>query len=439
MNISVRPVRHRRVRAGATQLLCVVTGIGLGLSLPRIDGGPRAPARQVTELLFGTAVGLVAAVALVFSLLFLVVQWVATTFTPRLTLFRDAPIVWRTFAFALGLVALCITAALAIGHDDDVSIAVPVAAMLLLLVMLGMLRALQFRAFAAIQLSPALNSIAAPGRAVLLDLSTTDGSGPPAPLPPRQATITWPRPPAVLQRLDEDRLLAAARAANAVVVIRQTPGATLHHGTPVADIHGAPMPAATVLAALRVGNERTFEQDPLLAFRLLTDIALRALSPAINDPATAVQALDELGDLLARVADIPLTPTRFAEPDGTERLLVRLPEWDTFVRTALDDVIATARTSPMVLQHLHQVLEQVRDHARPDRRDPLTHRLSWVDEELADRFPHLPRLTPPPINPRHPTKALELPCAVSRHAALCRSYRASGHAAVAVARRHRKH
>ena len=83
--------------------------------------------------------------------------------------------------------------------------------MLLLLVMLGMLRALQFRAFAAIQLSPALNSIATPGRAVLLDLSTTNGSGPPAPLPPRQATITWPHPPAVLQRLDEDRLLAAAQ------------------------------------------------------------------------------------------------------------------------------------------------------------------------------------------------------------------------------------
>ncbi|RZL88849.1 MAG: hypothetical protein EOP76_16955 [Variovorax sp.] len=82
MNTPVRRVRHRRARAGATQLLCVVTGIGLGLTLPRIDGGPRAPARQVTELLFATAVGLVAAVALVFSLLFLVVQWVATTFTP---------------------------------------------------------------------------------------------------------------------------------------------------------------------------------------------------------------------------------------------------------------------------------------------------------------------------------------------------------------------
>ena len=52
-------------------------------------------------------------------------------------------------------------------------------------------------------------------------------------------------------------------------------------------------------------------------------------------------------------------------PTASKRLLVRLPEWDTFVRIALDDVIATARTSPMVLQHLHHVLEeQVREHAR---------------------------------------------------------------------------
>lgn len=395
MNTSVRRVRHRRVRAGATQLLCVVIGIGSGLTLPRIDGGPRAPARQVTELLFATAVGLVAAVALVFSLLFLVVQWVATTFTPRLTLFRDAPIVWRTFAIAVGLVAFCITAAFTIGHDNDVSLVVPAAAMLLVLVMLGMLRALQFRAFAAIQLSPALNSIAAPGRTVLGDLAAISGAGsPPPPLPPRQATITWPHPPAVLQRVDENRLVAAARTANAVVVIRHTPGATLHQGTPVADIHGAPMPEATVLAALSVGTERTFEQDPLLAFRLLADIALRALSPAINDPATAVQALDELGDLLARVADIPLAPMRFPDPDGTDRLLVRVPEWDTFVRVAVDDIIATARTSPMVLQHLRQVLEQVRDHAPPDRRDLLTDRRTWVDEELTTRFPHLPTTDP---------------------------------------------
>ncbi|MDT2005086.1 DUF2254 domain-containing protein [Rhodococcus opacus] len=124
------------------------------------------------------------------------------------------------------------------------------------------------------------------------------------------------------------------------------------------------MPEVTVRAALIVGHEHTFEQDPLPAFRLLVDIALRALSPAVDDPATAVQALDELADLLARVADISLAPSRFADADGTARVLVHRPDWGTFVHVALGD-------------------------APPDRRDLLADRLSWVEEELATRFPRL--------------------------------------------------
>jgi hypothetical protein len=50
--------------------------------------------------------------------------------------------------------------------------------------------------------------------------------------------------------------------------------------------------------ALTVGNERTFEQDPVFALRVLADIALRALSPALNDPTSAVQALDWSASLL---------------------------------------------------------------------------------------------------------------------------------------------
>jgi hypothetical protein len=58
------------------------------------------------------------------------------------------------------------------------------------------------------------------------------------------------------------------------------------------------MTDAAVLAALVTGQERSFHQDPLFAFRLLADIGLRALSPAINDPATAVRVLSTVESLL---------------------------------------------------------------------------------------------------------------------------------------------
>lgn len=384
--------RRRRLRAGLTQLVFVLVGLGLGLTVPDITRGPQVSARQVTDMLLATGLGLVGAVALIFSLLFLVVQWAATTFTPRLTLFRDDPIIWRTFAFAIGLAVFALTAALDIGDRTEVSVALPVIGAVLLLLMLALLRALQLRAFSAIQLAPALDSIATRGRAALDTVYSDVGAAPTsvtAPMPPKRSTVTWPHPPAVLQQIHLDRLLDAARTANAVVVLREVPGATLQCGTAVADVHGAELPATAVLDALVVGRERTFTQDPLLAFRLLADIALRALSPAVNDPATAVQVLDELDDLLDRAAATPTETLRFVDRDGTPRIIIPLPGWEDFLRTGLDDIMAAAATSPIALRRIQRLLERVRSRIPPSRRDLLTPRLAWVDAELARSFPDL--------------------------------------------------
>lgn len=289
----------------------------------------------------------------------------------------------------MGMAVFALTATLAIGDRTEVSLALPVIGVVLLLVMLALLRALQLRAFAAIQLAPALNSIATRGRAVLDTLYPDVDTPPVAPLPPLHSTVTWPHPPAVLQQIHVDRLLESARAADAVVVLRVVPGVTVQCGTPVADVHGAQVPAAAVLGALVVGAERTFTQDPLLAYRLLADIALRALSPAVNDPATAVQALDELEDLLDRAAAAHTEPLRFADRADARRVIIPLPGWEDFVRTGLDDIIAAAAPSPLVLGRTHLLLERLRNRIPPGRCELLTPRLAWVDTELTRRYPHL--------------------------------------------------
>ncbi|MEU4709553.1 DUF2254 family protein [Nocardia salmonicida] len=377
-----RIVRTRRLRAGLSQLAFMLVGLGIGLVVPRIDSGPRAPSAQVAGALLSIGIGLLGAVALIFSMLFLVVQWVATTFTPRLMMFRDDPIVWRTFGFALGLVAFCVTAAITVGRNPEVSVFVPILAMLLLLVLIEQLRTLQLRAFSAIQLAPVLGTIADRGR-IVLDAVYTGHDRESRPLPPSPTTIVWQRPPVVLQRVDVTRLIDAATAANAVIVLRAIPGTTLHHGSPVADVHGGELSAATVLRALVVGDERTFDQDPLLAFRLLSDIALRALSPAVNDPATAVQAFDELEDLLGWVAARRLEPLRHTDHAGVERLVVRLPGWEEFLRTSVDD-IAFVVGSPMVVTGLRDALRRVRERALPEHTEQLDRRLALLDDKAAE-------------------------------------------------------
>ncbi|MEV4615901.1 DUF2254 family protein [Kitasatospora sp. NPDC049258] len=393
------PARRRRLRAGLAQLLGALVGFGLGLVVPRATAGPQVPARQTAELLLGLGLGVLGAVTVVFSLLFLVLQWAATTFTPRLTLFRDAPIVWRTFAFSVGLAVFGVTAALAIGDRTEVSVVVPIVTLILLLAMLVLLRALQLRAFAAIQLAPVLDSVAVRGRAVLDTLYAGPPPPAPPPLPPLRSTVRWPRPPAVLQQIDVDRLVASARAADAVLVLRAAPGTTLQRGTPVVDVHGpaAPGPVAqgpavpdsAVLEGLRTGIERSFDQDPLFAFRLLADIALRALSPAVNDPATAVQALDDLEDLLGRTVARPARMLRFTDGAGVVRLLVRLPTGEEYLRTGLDEVVVAAARSPMVLGRIRTLLHHLAAAAGPEAGGPLASRLDRVEAELARRFPAL--------------------------------------------------
>ena len=81
----------------------------------------------MTESLVAVGFGTLGLVSIIFSLLFLVVQWAFGSLSPRLNLFRDDPIVWRTFGLAIGIFVFSVTAALAIGNDPKVSVIVPIA------------------------------------------------------------------------------------------------------------------------------------------------------------------------------------------------------------------------------------------------------------------------------------------------------------------------
>ena len=127
-----------------------------------------------------------------------------------------------------------------------------------------------------------------------------------------------------------------------MIVLRAGVGDTLQQGAPVADLHGGEVADTAVLGGLVTGPERTFYQDPLFAFRLLADIGLRALSPAVNDPATAVQVLDTIESLLQALVSRDLDVADVADDAGTVRVVLALPSWDDYLRTGLDDLIESA-------------------------------------------------------------------------------------------------
>src|SRR6185369_5074569 len=111
----------------------------------------------------------------------------------------------------------------------------------------------------------------------------------------------------------------------------------------------------------------TPEQDPTLAFRIMVDIASKALSPAINDPTTAVLAIDQIHHLLRNVGGRCLDEERVRDVTGRLRLVYRTPDWQDFVHLAVTEIrhfggesIQIARRMRAMLENLIQCLPRER-------------------------------------------------------------------------------
>jgi uncharacterized membrane protein len=325
---------------------------------------------RLVEPLITLGIGVIGVVSLVYALLFGVVQWSASSFTPRLRLFRGDPLVWRTFAFAIGVFVYCATAALGSADRSQVSVLVPGAAIVGVLAAVALIRQLQIRAFLSLQLAYVLEAVATEGRAVIEDvypLRTTDQRNVTGPLSsqprPLGRTVAWSGRSGVVQQLDLLHLIDAAAKADAVVAFRLGVGDTVHEGTPLADIHGGDVPDDVIERAVVRGPERSFDQDPMLAIRLLADIALRALSPAVNDPATAVDAIDAIDGLLRALSRRDIDVRDIADATGQLRIHLHLPSWSDYIGNAITDLIPPAAPFTMVLVRLHQLLENLIDTA----------------------------------------------------------------------------
>ncbi|MGO9782261.1 MAG: DUF2254 family protein [Streptosporangiaceae bacterium] len=370
------------------QLLCVLAGLGLGLLLPRISTGSSVASTRVTEALVTIGFGTLGLVSVIFSLLFLVVQWAFGSLSPRLNLFRDDPVVWRTFGVALGVFVFSVTSALVIADDQRVSVVVPAVEVAAVLLTVALMRVLQVRAFTSIQLAPTLAAIAAEGRGIVDDLySQPCPLGPPSArvLPPLHRAVAWPYGQATLQQVHLPRLLEAA--GSAVIVLQAGIGDTLQQGALVASLHGGEVADEAVLRGLVTGQERTFHQDPLFAFRLLADIGLRALSPAVNDPATAIQVLDTMQGMLSTLVTRDIDVADIVDGTGAVRVVLALPSWDDYLRTSLDDLIESGARAPMVLLRARALLITLLSTAPAQRRPSIAWRLQHAQDLMAGNFP----------------------------------------------------
>ena len=202
--------------------------------------------------------------------------------------------------------------------------------------------------------------------------------------PPRQVVTC--RSGGVVLALDVAGLVAAARAADAVIELVPQVGDFVTKGDALFRTYGGPIDEAVLRRHIALGAERTMEQDPAFSFRILVDIASKALSPAINDPTTAVLALDQLHHLLRNVGMRKLDTGLVRGRDQGPRLVYRTPDWEDFVDLATTEIRQFGATSIQVARRLRAMLEDLVAALPRERQEPLREELRLLQSSIERAF-----------------------------------------------------
>lgn len=191
----------------------------------------------------------------------------------------------------------------------------------------------------------------------------------------------------VVLAFDEVGLVALATPYDCVIELVPQVGDFIAPGDPLFRIYGGQ--AGPLVKRLRqsiaIGAERTIEQDPAFAFRLIVDIASKGLSPAINDPTTAVLAIDRIHHLLRHVGSRRLDNEKVRDAKGQVRLFYRTPDWEDFVMLAVTEIRHFGASSVQIARRLRAMLEDLIRTLPDERAEPLRQELRLL-KKSSERF-----------------------------------------------------
>ena len=207
---------------------------------------------------------------------------------------------------------------------------------------------------------------------------------------PVTARIAFDRRDAALGGIDAHRLVELASAQDCVLHLCVPVGTFLHRGDDVFEVLGGTSPEPSeILKAMNCSPARTLYQDPSYGIRQLVDIAIRALSPAVNDPTTAVQSLDRVHGVLRVVAGRPDPSGCYLDPSGAVRLIEPVAGWNRLVDLAFTEIGLYGSGSPQVSRKLFAIFDDLDGCVPPERQAPLDVLRAWLRGEVARR-PRLP-------------------------------------------------
>lgn len=387
-------------------MLYVCASVATGLILPRIEQLYFASytlnlsVASAQAYLSAAGSGMMALTGIVFAMAFVMVQFNAIAYSPRLALWfaRD-----RILFHALGIFAATFIYALfALAWvDRGGSGTVPLFSCLLvgiLLIVSMLLFSRLVQRVGDLQITRVLQIVGDRGRDVIetmfndvehAQIARTKfpkKSLDTAELGAITQTIRYSGEPRTIAKFDVQALVSQAQQAKAVIVMTCAVGDTLVDDTKLLQVHGATgqLSQEALLRSVHLSRERTFEQDPKYPIRLLVDIAIKALSAAINDPTTAVQTIDQIEDLLHRLGRCNLDVGYATDGFGAVRLILPMPTWEDYLTLAFDEIRQYGASSVQVMRRLRAALVGLTESlSNAERVDAVRRYLEHLDQIVA--------------------------------------------------------
>ena len=387
----------------------VAAGMGLAAALLFLDhripdwrgwpllftGGPES----ARNLLSTIAAAMVTSISLIFSVTMVVLQLASAQYSPRVlrTFLRDRLVqsvlgaYLATFVYSL-LVLPSVTTER--GEEEAFVPAIAVsAAIVLALVSLALFVRYIDHIAHSIRAVSILTAVGDETRKAL-DHLYPDEIGEEAPADaepslgdPSQIVSSIDR--GIVATVDEERLLELARGGDLVVRVLPAVGQFVPEGAPVFEVFardGEAVDVDNLRECLAFAQERTMDQDAAFGFRQIVDIAERALSPGVNDPTTASQAIDQLHDLLRRLAHRRVPSPFRVDDDGTLLVVATRLSWDDYVALAFDEIRLYSAQSIQVVRRLRGALEDLVEATPSARRPALERQLRLVEATLKREF-----------------------------------------------------
>jgi uncharacterized membrane protein len=380
-----------KLGAGTTWRL-IALALALGYFVPRFDdrGAPWLTTRlgepQITAFLQAVASGMMSFTGIVFSLLFVMLQFgtiaysariVAVVLQPR-TLGRAAGVFVGTFLYAL--MALRGVGSLPGGATSDLTIWVAFAWLLasvwMLIELAGLLSNLMQTNVLFLLGDAGHREI----EKVYLPLGPGAAPGPSDighPLGPVTQAVRYRGPTRYVVGLDVERLVALARDADAVLHVPFSIGDAITDRAALAFVHGGDgrVCESAVRDAVLVERDRKLQTDPKYALRLLVDIAVRALATGYNQPTTTIQALDHIQALLVSLGHCHLETGVVRDATGAPRLVYEATTWEDYLELGLAEIQHCAAASVQVDRRLAELFAFLAENL-PEARRPAVERLA---------------------------------------------------------------